>query len=156
MYQVEFEAKENIFSPKYQYKIHCIGKCVKGNTPFDQTSIFYFVSHGKKYEIIEKLKTLEDISVTLREVENFSLPLDPKIDYAIFKKITNRSNIKYKMIKEYEDMTYQKDGFVIFKQMYIAENGILLGGIDDPFEYERATYNSLKERLDNCVYDKDE
>ena len=58
------------------------------------------------------------------------------------------------MIKAYEHMTYSKDGFVIFKQMYAMQGGAALGGIDDVYEYDRATYSSLRKRLDEVKYDK--
>ena len=153
MYNLNFET-ENIFQEKYPYKIHCIGKYVKGNNPYNHTAVYYFLSHDRKYEVEEVLHGLEDINITVREVEEFALPNDVGIDYAIFKRAVGYG-LKYDMIKEFEHMTFSKDGFVIFKQMYTMRGGAALGGIDDIYEYERGTYSKLRKRLDDCIYDKE-
>ena len=152
MYNLNFET-ENIFNEDYPYKIHCIGKYVKGKNPYNHEARYYFVSHSEKYEVIEVLHGLEDINVTIKKVEEYTLPNESGIDYAIFKREVNHG-IKYDMIKAYEHMTYSKDGFVIFKQMYAMQGGAALGGIDDVYEYNRATYSSLRKRLDEVKYDK--
>lgn len=152
MYNLNFET-ENIFKEDFPYKIHCIGKYVKGRSPYNHEARYFFVSHGKKYEVIEILHGLEDVNVIVRMVDEYTLPDENNIDYAIFKREVSYG-IKYDMIKQFEDMTYSKDGFVIFKQMYAMQGGAALGGIDDVYEYEKATYKSLRKRLDEVKYDK--
>lgn len=153
MYNLNFET-DNIFRENFPYKIHCIGKCEKQTGPMSNEAIYYFISHGAKYEVEESVKGLDDINVTLRQVEEFTLPDDRQMNYAIFKRVVNHG-VKYDMIKRYEGMTYSKDGFVIFKQMYAQTGCAVLGGIADIYEYERATYSELRKKLDKQEYDKE-
>lgn len=152
MYDVNFET-ENIFTDKYMYKVHCIGKCQKGHTPTHQDTHYYFISHGKKYMVSEILRGLEDIKITIKEVEDFILPTEDNFEYMLFKREV-AYGYKYNLIKRLENMTYSKDGFVIFKQMVYQDTNSALGGIDDIYEYEETTAKIFKEKLDNCEYDK--
>lgn len=153
MYNLDFQC-DNIFRHNFPYKIHCIGKCEKQTGMFACEGIYYFISHGERYEVQESVKGLEDITVILRKVEDFTLPNDPAMNYAIFKREVSHG-VKYDMIKRYEGMTYSKDGFVIFKQMYAQSDCAALGGIADVYEYEHTNYAGLRRKLDTMEYDKE-
>ena len=147
MYNLEFKC-ENIFSEIYPYKIHCIGKCQKGTNPLYYDTYYYFISHGKKYEVSEILRGLENINIVVKEVENFELPNESGFEYLLFKKELQQG-YKYDLIKKMENMTYSKSGFVIFKQLYYKDKDSVLGGIDDIYEYENVNRRTLKKVLNS-------
>lgn len=152
MYNLEFKCN-NIFNQDHPYKIHCIGKCQKGMTPLYHDTYYYFISHGKKYEVSEILRGLENINIVVKEVENFELPNESGFEYLLFRKELQQG-YKYDLIKKMENMTYSKDGFVIFKQMYYQDNCSALGGIDDVYEYESTNKRNFEKMLSTCKYDK--
>lgn len=151
MYTLDFQT-DNIFNNKHMYTIHCIGKCTNGHTPQYQDNIYYFLSHEIKYEVHESLRTLDDVKIVVKQVEEFTLP--PDFDtYEIFKREETRG-MKYNMLKRLEDQTYSKDGFFIFKQMLYADTSMAIGGIADIYEFERASFSKLKKMLDTMKYNK--
>ena len=158
MYTLDIQ-DENIFEFYNMSKIKCIGKCTKGTTPQDYKAKFFLTNRGKKYEAFEELHGLEDIKVTLKEVDTFTLPGGQYWAYQKWSGIT-RDAMKKHIIDNLGEMAFSKDGFVIFKQMYYQENGACMGGIDDIYIYEPTTKKEFKELLAeteaNLTYVKEE
>lgn len=145
MYNLEFKC-ENIFSEIYPYKIHCIGKCKNGMIPLYQDTYYYFVSHGKKYEVSEIIRGLENINIEVKEVEKFELPNANRIsEYLLLKE--NQKESEYDLKSDMKDIAYSKSGFVVFKQLYYKDKDSVLGGIDDIYEYENVYRRTLKKVL---------
>lgn len=146
MYNLEFEC-ENIFSEIYPYKIHCIGKCQQGINPLYQDTYYYFVSHGKKYEVSEIIRGLENINIEVKEVGNFELPAeDSALKYFLLNKESQKGN-EYDLTQDMKNVAYSKSGFVVFKQLYYKDKNSVLGGIDDIYEYENVYRRTLKKVL---------
>ena len=145
MYNLEFKC-ENIFSGMYPYKIHCIGKCQNGTTPLYQDIYYYFISHGKKYEVSEIIRGLENINIGVKEVEKFELPTANRTsEYLLLKE--NQQEREYDLKSDMKDVAYSKSGFVIFKQLYHKDKDFVLCGVDDVYEYENTDRRTLKKML---------
>lgn len=151
-YTVDFKC-EDIFSDKHPYKIHCIGKCTKGATPTMQDNKYFFLSHGMKYEVHERLRTLNDIKITIEKVEEFDLPTDYD-RYEIFQR-EESYGYKYDLLQKLAYNTYSKDGFYIFQQMCYNDQHAAIGGIVDIYVYKSATRRQLADNLKKEIYDRE-
>lgn len=154
MHNIDFQC-ENIFSKTYWYKIHCIGKCTKGITPVYQNNHYYFVSHNKKYVASEFVRGLDDISVVVKEVDEFEVPDSGGTEYFLCQKEVEERRYKcLKGIENRDDIAYNKDGFFAFKQAYYQDGNATFGGIDDIYKYEKTNKRNFKKVLKTCEYEK--
>ena len=146
MYTLDIQ-DENIFDFYNMHKIKCVGKCTNGLTPQNYKAKFFLTNHGKMYEAYEELYGLDDIKVTMKEVENFIMPTGNEW---VFQKWSGveRNAMKKDIIDGLGNMVFSKDGFVIFKQMYYQENCACMGGIDDIYIYEPSTRSEFKKLLE--------
>lgn len=146
-YNVEF-LTDNIFDLLYPYKINCIGKQISRNVTSNQTTRYFFTSHGKKIQVTETITNRETFLITIEEVDNFTLTAEYN-SYIFTKDI--EYGMKKEAAEEYSDMAYFKDGFYIFKDIVIRNGYPYIGGIVDLYEFENCDFNKLEKTMEKGI-----
>ena len=146
-YRVEF-LTDNIFDFTYPYKINCIGKQISRNSTNNETTRYFFISHGKKFQVTENVINRNRFVITVEEVDDFLL--NEHFNSLIF--IRNiEHGIKKTTVEENSDMAYHKDGFYIFRNIVMRNGYPYIGGIVDLYEFEACPFNELKNIIEKGI-----
>jgi hypothetical protein len=169
MITVNNEIHENIFSPDYYSKQIFIGKSFKDDVGDGmQDTIYYFISHGKKYEVNEytnneRTAMTRPINCTINivSVEDFRVPIDyrtflVKLDENDNGALTTQLDVvKMNTIVEKAENSYGRNGFYIFGEPYRVGMHFF-GGIVDIYDYEECEYSEFITKLEEVVENQDE
>lgn len=146
-YRIEF-LTDNIFDFTYPYKINCIGKQISRNTTNNEVTRYFFVSHGRKFQVTENIINRQCFVIKIEEVKEFSL--DNEYNSLIFTKDIEYG-MKKEIAEEYADMTYHKDGFYIFRDVVMRGGYPYIGGIVDLYEFKVCPFNELKYAIEKGI-----